>query len=465
MAALEDADAELRRRLISALGREAVLDAPGDLIAYASDALVDAPPPCAVVLPRSSEDVAMTVRIAASFERSVTARGGGTGMTGGAVAVPGGILLSTVRMNRVLEIDVVNRRARVQPGVVTLDLSYAAAPHGLFFAPDPASERISTIGGNFATNAAGPHAFAYGDTTEQVLALEYVDAAGELRRTDVDDGGFDLCGLLAASEGTLGIITSLDLRLRKAPESIRVGVASFPDLESAVEASTAIRERCTAVVALELLDELALMAIAATTDSPYPRDAKAVVLVEFAGLIEDTKESEERAEVLVQRYAADGWTAAHTTADAQRLWAGRQDVRKALTCISPDLMVYDFAVPRSRTMQAVRAISAIANQHRLRCSTVGHVGDGGLHPILLFDRTDIDENAAVEIAGEEMLEAVLTLGGGAGEYGVGFTKREIVYNQRDDIDRDALRRLHKALNPHNRLNPEKLVPLPALSLS
>ena len=462
MAALEDADAELRRRLTSALGREAVLDTPDDLLAYASDALVDAPPPCVVVLPRSSEDVAMTVSIAASFERSVTPRGAGTGMTGGAVALPGAILLSTVRMNRVLEINVINRRARVQPGVVTLDLSYAVAPHGLFYAPDPASERISTIGGNFATNAVGPHAFAYGSTTEQVLAIEYVDAAGEIRRSSLDDGGIDLCGLLAGSEGTLGIVTALDVRLRKAPESIRVGIASFPDLESAIEASTAIRERCTAVVALELLDELALMAIAATSDSPYPRHAKAVVLVEFAGLLEDTRESEERAEVLVQRYAADAWMAAHTVADAQRLWAGRHDIRKALSCISPDLMVYDFAVPRSRTMQAIRAINAIAEQHRLRCSTVGHVGDGGLHPILLYDHSDIDENAAVEIAGEEMLEAVLTLGGGAGEYGIGFTKREIVYTQRDHIDRDALRRLHKALDPYHRLNPEKLLPPPAL---
>jgi glycolate oxidase len=465
MAALEDADTELRHRLISVLGNDAVLTELSDLMAYASDALVDAPPPVAVVLPRSADDVVMTVRIAATFERSVTPRGAGTGMTGGAVAVPGGILLSTVRMNRILLIDALNRRARVQAGVVTLDLSYAAAPYGLFFAPDPASQRVSTIGGNFATNAGGPHAFAYGSTTDQTLAVEYVDAAGQLRTTALDDGGFDLCGLLAGSEGTLGIVTTLDLRLRKAPESIRVGVASFQDLESAIEASTAIRERCTAVVALELLDELALVAIAATSDSPYPRDTKAIVLVEFAGLVEDTRESEERAEVLMKRYAADGWMAARTAAEAQRLWSGRHEVRKALSRISPDLMVHDFAIPRSRIMQAVRALSSIAEQHRLHCSIVAHAGDGSLHPILLYDRSNLEENAAVEIAGEEMLEAILTLGGGAGEYGIGFTKREIVYRQRNRFDCEALRLLRNALDPHDRLNPEKLAPPPTLEIA
>ncbi len=458
MADLADTDMELRRRLVSALGREAILDTPDDLLAYACDALVDAPPPVVVVLPRSAADVAMTVRIAASFERSITARGAATGMTGGAVAVPGGILLSTVRMNHILEIDPAHRRARVQPGVVTLDLTYAAAPYGLFFAPDPASERICTIGGNFATNAAGPHAFAYGATAEQVLAIEYVDASGDIRQSNLDDGGIDVCSILAGSEGTLGIVTCLDVRLRKAPESICIGVASFPDLESAIEASTAIRERCTAVVALELLDELALMAIAATSTSPYPRNAKAVLLIEFAGLLEDTRESEDRAEALVRRYAADSWVSTHTVAEAQRLWSGRHDVRKALSRISPDLMVCDLAVPRSRLVQAVRAIAAIAKQHRLRCSTVGHLGDGGLHPILLYDRTDIDENAAVESASNEMLEAMLTLGGGAGEYGIGFTKREIVYQQRDATDRAALHRLHHALDPQQRFNPEKLLP-------
>ena len=231
-----------------------------------------------------------------------------------------------------------------------------------------------------------------------------------------------------------------------------------------MEASTAIRERCTAVVALELLDELALVAIAATSDSPYPRDAKAVVLVEFAGLAEDTRESEERAEVLMKRYAADGWTAARTAAEAQRLWSGRHDVRKALSRISPDLIVHDFAIPRSRLMPAVRALNSIAEQHRLRCSIVAHAGDGGLHPILLYDRSSLDENAAVEIAGEEMLEAILTLGGGAGEYGIGFTKRETVYLQRSRSDREALRLLRNALDPNQRLNPEKLTPPPTLEL-
>jgi len=167
----------------------------------------------------------------------------------------------------------------------------------------------------------------------------------------------------------------------------------------------------------------------------------------------------------MKRYAADGWMAARTAAEAQRLWSGRHEVRKALSRISPDLMVHDFAIPRSRIMQAVRALSSIAEQHRLHCSIVAHAGDGSLHPILLYDRSNLEENAAVEIAGEEMLEAILTLGGGAGEYGIGFTKREIVYRQRNRFDCEALRLLRNALDPHDRLNPEKLAPPPTLEIA
>lgn len=457
----EDPDAELHRRLSAALGREAVLTAPADRSAYALDALRQSMLPSVVVLPRSPAEVATAVRIAASFEQPIIVRGVGTSMTGASAPIGGGMVISTVRMNRILEIDSRRRRARVQPGIRTLDLSYAAAPHGLFFAPDPATEEISTIGGNLGTDAAGPHAFAYGRTSEQILALEYVDARGEIEHTAIDDGAFDVCSLFAGSEGTLGIVTELSVRLRPAPESIRVGLASFHDIESAIEASTALRERCGAVVALELLDEIALTAVTAVLDSPYPPQAKAVILVEFAGLREETYESEQRAQILIERYAADGWISARSVHEARQLWMGRREVRRALSRVSADIEVHDVAVPRSRMLPLVRAIGAISQRHRLRTALVGHVGDGGIHPIVLYDRSDARQRQSAFLMGNEILETAVTLGGGPGEYGIGTARRALAYSRHNAAERELFWRLRRVFDIDSSLNPEKCLPFAA----
>jgi len=461
MATLADPDIELHQRLISAFGREAVLVHRADRAAYAFDAQRESMLPSAVLLPRSSDDVAQAIRIAIEFEQPIVPRGGGTSLTGSAAPLGGGIVISLARMNRILALDPTRRAARVEPGVVTLDLSYAAARHGLFYAPDPESERVCTIGGNLATNAAGPHAFAYGTTSEQILALRYVDATGTQHHTDTEQLGFDLCGLFAGSEGTLGIVTELTVRLRRAPESIKVGVAIFPDIESAIEASTAIRERCGAVVALELLDTVALEALAASGDSPYPEHAKALLLIEFAGYAEETRESEERAGILVQRYAASHWLSAQSTTEAQRLWHGHRSVRQALARMSSDTAVHDLAVPRSRMLSLIRAVENIARRFGIRVAFIAHLGDGGVNAIALYNRRDARQCEAAILFGNQVLEMALSLGGGAGEYGIGTAKRALVYRLRGAPDRGALLRLHRVFDPDARLNPEKFLPFSA----
>jgi glycolate oxidase len=458
----DNPDAELHQRLAMALGHDAVLTSVADRSAYALDALRESMLPSAVVLPRTAEDVAKAVRIAIELEQPIIPRGGGTSLTGASAPIGGGLVISLLRMNRILKIDARRRTARVQPGVLTLDVSYAAAPYGLFYAADPASERVATLGGNLATDACGPHAFAYGRTNDQVLSIEYVDAQGNIQHTSVDDKSFDLCGLFAGSEGTLGIVTALDLSLRRAPESIRVGLATFTDINGAIEAATLLRQQCGAVVALELLDDIALNAIAGTIESPYPPDAKAVLLVEFAGLVEETHASVKTADTVLSRTAATTWFVARTSLEAQRLWLGRREVRRCLGQVSPDVDIHDVAVPRAALPQLVSAIHAISERHQVRIALIGHVGDGCMHPVVLFDRADARQRQSAFLIGNELLEAAISLGGGAGEYGIGTAKRALVHKNHTEDERTAQRLLRCTFDSMNLLNPEKLVPFAAV---
>jgi glycolate oxidase len=265
----------LHERLSDALGAEAVKTAPEDLAVYAFDAYSEAHLPSAAVLPSDARDVSAVVRIARECGEPLVARGAGTGLCGGAVPVAGGIVLSFARMNRVLSLDARNRRARVQPGLINLDLSKAAGPLGLFFGPDPSSQKISTIGGNVGTNAGGPHALSYGSMTSHVLGLEFVDERGEVVHTSLDDPGYDLTGALVGSEGTLGIVTAVDLRLLRVPRAIRVCVAAFGDVESASGAVSAIIAAGIVPTALEIMDRLITQAVEAHYHAGFPLDAGA----------------------------------------------------------------------------------------------------------------------------------------------------------------------------------------------
>ena len=354
----------LRDRLVEALGRDAVKTSHEDLSVYAFDAYTEGVLPSAVVLPSSTRDVCAIVKIARDCGEPIVARGAGTGLCGGAVPAAGGVVLSFARMNRVIELDERNRRAHVQAGMINLELSNRAASSGLFYAPDPSSQRISTIGGNIATNAGGAHCLSYGTTVNHVLALEVVDARGDVFTTSIDDAGYDLTAALVGSEGTLGIVTSAWLRLLTLPEAVRVSVAAFNDLDAASEAVSAIIGAGILPTALEMMDAVITRAVEAAFHAGYPTDAAAVLLIENAGFEEDVAAAESTINAIATQHGARSWRSARTQAERDALWAGRKSAAGATGRIAPNYYTQDVCVPRSRLPQALRAVESASRAER-----------------------------------------------------------------------------------------------------
>ncbi len=449
----------LRERLVDALGTDAVKTAPEDLAVYAFDAYTDGGTPSAVVLPRSTNDVGAIVKIARDCGEPIVARGAGTGLCGGAVPIAGGVVLSFARMNRVLELDERNRRARVQPGLINLDLSRHVARSGLFYAPDPSSQQISTIGGNIATNAGGPHCLSYGTTVNHVLALELVDARGEVFTTSIDDIGYDLTAALVGSEGTLGIVTSAWLRLLGLPESVRVWLAAFDDLDSASEAVSAIIAAGILPTALEMMDAVITQAVEAAFHAGYPTDAAAVLLVENAGFEEDVAASESAIHAIVVKHGARSWRSARDRAERDALWAGRKSAAGATGRIAPNYYTQDVCVPRSKLPQALRAVEAASRANGITVGNVFHAGDGNLHPLLMYDKRDRKQVAAVVETGNEILQSAIDLGGTiSGEHGIGWEKRDAMTRVYSTADLATMGRVRDVFDPARMLNPEKIFP-------
>jgi glycolate oxidase len=449
----------LRERLVEALGREAVKTAPEDLSVYAFDAYTEGGIPSAVVLPRSTRDVSAIVKIARDCNEPIVARGAGTGLCGGAVPTVGGVILSFARMNRVLEFDERNRRARVQPGLINLELSRYVASSGFFYAPDPSSQQISTIGGNIATNAGGPHCLSYGTTVNHVLALEVVDACGEVFATSIDDAGYDLTAALVGSEGTLGIVTSAWLRLTALPESVRVSVAAFDDIDSASEAVSAIIGAGILPTALEMMDAVITRAVEAAFHAGYPTDAGAVLLVENAGFEEDVEASEAAIHSIVMQHGASSWRSARDKTERDALWAGRKGAAGATGRIAPNYYTQDVCVPRSKLPQALRAVETASRANGITVGNVFHAGDGNLHPLLMYDKRDLKQVAAVVETGNEILQCAIDLGGTiSGEHGIGWEKREAMTRVYSTADLAAMARVRDVFDPARMLNPEKIFP-------
>jgi glycolate oxidase len=449
----------LRERLIDALGSDGVKTATEDLAVYAFDAYTDGGTPSAVVLPQTTRDVSAVVKIARDCGEPIVARGAGTGLCGGAVPTVGGVVLSFARMNRVLEFDERNRRARVQPGLINLDLSRHVAPAGLFYAPDPSSQKISTIGGNIATNAGGPHCLSYGTTVNHVLALEVVDDSGEVFATSVDDAGYDLTAALVGSEGTLGIVTAAWLRLMTVPESVRVGVAAFGDIDSASEAVSAIVAAGILPTALEMMDAVITQAVEAAFHAGYPTDAAALLLVEIAGFEEDVEASEAAIRAIVIGHGARSWRSARNRAERDALWAGRKGAAGATGRIAPNYYTQDVCVPRSKLPQALRAVEAASNANGITVGNVFHAGDGNLHPLLMYDRRDRRQVAAVVETGNAILQCAIDLGGTiSGEHGIGWEKRDAMTRVYSTADLATMARVRDVFDPVRILNPEKIFP-------
>ena len=451
---------ELRR----IVGRDHVVANADDLRIFERDASIEGAMPDAVVLPSTTQQVAAVMKVAAKHAVPIVPRGAGTGLSGGAVTIRGGIALQMTRMRRILEIDAVAQTALVEPGVVNQELSLAAAAHRLFYAPDPSSQKACTIGGNAAENSGGPHCLYYGVTTNHVLGMEIVLADGGVHWVSGDTPdrvGLDLCGMLVGSEGTLCAITKIKVRLLRIPPSIATLMAAFPTIEAASQAVSAVIGRGIVPAALEMMDQVTVGAVEAHYRAGYPTDAGAVLLVEVDGIPESTRELMSAIRDVLGANHGYAMREAQTQAERELLWAGRKGAIGALGRIKPNYYLHDGVVPRSRLPQVLSAVGEIGEHYKLPVANVFHAGDGNLHPNILFDLRDKEVLHQVEGAGEEMLRAVIEMGGAlSGENGIGLEKSAFMPWIFSADDLQAMQRVKSALDPGGMLNPGKIFPDP-----
>ncbi len=450
--------AELRRATTPAR----VLDAPEDVMVFQYDATIERGLPSTVVLPDSADEVAAILRIAKKYNLPVIPRGAGTGLSGGAVAAAGGILVVMTRMNRILEVDTENRTALVESGVVNLDLSAAVAADGLYYAPDPSSQRACTIGGNVAENAGGPHCLAYGTTTNHVLGLELVLADGRITWTGgaaSDLPGYDLAGAVVGSEGTLCVVTKALVRLSVLPESTRTLLAIFDSIESASNAVSAIFAGGLLPAAIEMMDNAIIQAVEPAFNVGYPLDAGAVLLIDVDGLEEATLEDSTHAKVLCLEDGAREVHEAIDLADRERLWAGRKGAISAIGRIVPNYYVLDGVVPRTKLPEVMLRVAEVSESSGMPIANVFHAGDGNLHPNILFDERVPGAAEAVLAAGEQIMRICVEAGGSiTGEHGVGLEKRTYMPWIFSDADMQAMSQLKAAFGADDNFNPCKLFP-------
>ena len=452
----------LVHELTRLVGPDAVLWRPEDLMLYEYDALSSALQPQAVVLPTSTEHVVSVVKLAVRDNVPVVARGSGTGLSGGSVVTEGGIVLACARMKKIVEIDVDNLRARVQPGVVNMDLSLAVSDHGLYFAPDPSSQKACTIGGNVAENAGGPHTLAYGVTTNHVLGLEVVLPDGEVIHTGAkhwDRPGYDLTGFIVGSEGTVGIVTEITVRLCRKPEAVKTLLAIFDNILGAPRTVAAITARRITPAALEMMDGFTLRAVEEAFHVGYPMDSAGVLLVEVEGLREAAEENADQIEAICRENGAREVRRAKTAEERELLWRGRKNAFGALGRISPNYYVQDGVIPRTRLPEMLEFIEQVGQKYSLRIGNIFHAGDGNLHPLLMFDgRYPEQSQRAVKAAREIMTKCVEMGGSITGEHGVGIEKRNLMPLIFSPDDLEMMQKLKDVFNPRGLLNPGKLLP-------
>ncbi len=444
------------------VGRDAVLDRPEDLMLYEYDAGVRKRTPAAVVFPQTTEHVSQILRLASSAGFPVVARGAGTGLSGGAISPEGGVVVAFSRMNRILEVDAENYRAVVQPGVVNQTLSDNVAPMGLYFAPDPSSQKACTIGGNVAENSGGPHTLASGVTVNHVTGMTVVLPSGEVVHFGgkaAECSGYDLTGFFVGSEGTVGIVTEITVRLLRRPERVATLLAIFETIDDGARTVSAITAAGITPAALEMLDGWTLRAVEAACHAGYPLDAGAVLLIELEGLAEQVEEQAEAArEVCIQQKAREVRRAKDETERAL-LWKGRKNAFAALGRLSPSYYSQDGVVPRTRIPAVLQFIEGVAVKYGLRIGNIFHAGDGNLHPLILFDPRDPKQLELVQEAGRDILEYCVSVGGSiTGEHGVGLEKRDLMPLLFTDEDLDVMLSLRNAFNAAGVLNPGKLFP-------
>ncbi|HEX7050919.1 MAG TPA: FAD-linked oxidase C-terminal domain-containing protein [Longimicrobiales bacterium] len=458
-------DPALVARLRAVVGADGVITDPAALLVYESDGLTAyRVPPRAVVRPRGTAQVAAAVRLLAEAGVPFVPRGSGTGLSGGALALEGAVILSTARMDRILSIDAADRRARVEPGVVNVRLSKAAAPYGLYYAPDPSSQSACTIGGNVAENAGGPHCLKYGVTSNHIIGLTVVLPDGEVVALDRGAGdpvGYDLVGLFVGSEGTFGVATEIEVKLSPLPEAVETLLALFDRIDDASRAVSAIIADGLLPAALEMIDGETIRAV---EESVYaagiPLDVGAALVIEFDGARAGLAAEAERARAICVAEGAREVRRAADDIERERLWQGRKKAFGAMGRLAPDLLVQDAVVPRSRLPAVLAGIYAIAHRYDLRISNVFHAGDGNLHPNILFDRRDADELRRVQAASREIMRSCVEAGGTiTGEHGVGLDKREYMPLIFGDAEMETMCAVRRVFNPRGLANPAKVLPV------
>ena len=452
----------IERKLKRIVGNDAVLYKPDDLLLYEYDGSIERALPKYVCFPQTTEHVVEIVRLANEHDLAIVPRGAGTGLSGGAIARNGGIVLAFTRMNRILEIDEENERAVVQPGVVNLDLTKAVEAQGLFFAPDPSSQKACTIGGNVAENSGGPHTLANGVTVNHVTGLEVVlpDArVVNLGGVATDHPGYDLTGFFVGSEGTLGIASKITVKLSRLPEATATLLAIYDSVEAAANTVVELTAAAITPAALEMLDGWTLRAVEAGTHAGYPLDSAAVLLIELEGLRERVEEEAATTEAICSKVGAREVKRARDEAERQRLWSGRKNAFGAVGRISPSYYVQDGVIPRTKIPQTLAFIETVAKKYGLQIGNIFHAGDGNLHPLILFDNRSSEQTQKTIAAGREILEYCISVGGSiTGEHGVGMEKLDMMDVLFSADDLTVMERLKHVFNPHGRLNPQKILP-------
>jgi len=458
-------DPQRRKKLIKDLqaivGGDGVLHTPPHLETYGYDASLYQAKPEAVVLPQSTEEVSAVVRLTHREKIPIVARGSGTNLSGGSIPAGGGIVIHLSRMNRILEIDLPNQRAIVEPGVFNLDLQNALSPMGYLYAPDPASQKVSTMGGNLGENSGGPHCLKYGVTTNHLLGAEVVLPNGDILWTGgkaLDSPGYDLIGLLVGSEGTLGVATKMILRIMRKPEAVETLLAIFNSLHDASSTVSAIIGAGIIPATLEMMDRLIIKAVEDSIHAGYPLDAEAVLIIELDGVRDGMDELAQKIIEICRRHNVREVKKAASEEERMKLWAGRKGAFGAVARLRPNYLVSDGTVPRTKLPEVLAKVIEVGKKYNLEIGNVFHAGDGNLHPLILFDARNPDELKRVHLAGSEILKACADVGGTiSGEHGIGAEKmREmsLVFSP-DDIA--VMKRVKSAFDPLGLVNPRKVL--------
>jgi glycolate oxidase len=457
------ANAALIKEFETLLGKENVLTSETDLHSYSYDAAVlDSKTPALVLRPTNSEALGKAVALCNENELKITVRGAGTNLSGGTIPHPGGVVILTNALNKILEINEQDLYARVQPGVVTAQFAAEVAARGLFYPPDPGSQAVSTLGGNVAENAGGLRGLKYGVTKDYVMGVDFFDVDGQLvksgSRTVKCVTGYNLTGLMVASEGTLGVFESITLKLIPPVPAAKSMMAVFPSMNAAADTVAAIIAAKIVPATLELMDNFTIRTVENFRKAGLPVDAEALLLIEVDGHPAQVAEEAEKVEAICKANKASSVTVAQDAAQRDKVWQARRDALPALAKLRPTCVLEDATVPRSKIPAMIDALGAISKKYDLTIGTFGHAGDGNLHPTILTDKRDTHEWERVEKAIDEIFEKALGLGGTlSGEHGIGMAKSKYLAKETSQATLEYSRKMKSVLDPKGILNPGKII--------